>query len=89
MLPNEPWAALATSSLLTKEERLWRSRYDMLESRGYCLRQRYKPDWVPSWLKSKRPAALHEDYAAHWVSDLITAREQFLRFSRTLKQLTL
>ncbi|KAI0350534.1 kinase-like protein [Trametes cingulata] len=36
-------------AVLTNEERYWRDRQEFLESRGYMLRPRYKPDWVPSW----------------------------------------
>ena len=39
----------------------------MLESHGYRLRQRYKPDWKPSWLTTKRTLALHDDFMHHWV----------------------
>ncbi|TCD66664.1 hypothetical protein EIP91_001082 [Steccherinum ochraceum] len=33
-------------------EVLWRERYTYLEAHGYVLRQRYRPDWVPSWLNT-------------------------------------
>ncbi|OCB92239.1 hypothetical protein A7U60_g346 [Sanghuangporus baumii] len=70
---SSPKDNLANASPLTNEELVWRSKYGMLESHGYHLRQRYKPDWTPSWLKSKRPAPLHEDYPAHWNSEAIDA----------------
>ncbi|KAL5513763.1 hypothetical protein ACEPAH_4164 [Sanghuangporus vaninii] len=50
------------ASPLLKREIMWRDRYTMLESHGYRLRQRYKPDWKPSWLGTKRLAFLHEDF---------------------------
>ena len=34
---------------LTMEEQFWAARQPFLESRGYVLRPRYHPDWVPSW----------------------------------------
>ncbi|KAL5530879.1 hypothetical protein ACEPAG_3755 [Sanghuangporus baumii] len=47
---------------LLSREVVWRDRYNMLESHGYRLRQRYRPDWKRSWLTTKRPLYLHEDY---------------------------
>ena len=35
-------------------ERLWRNNYDWLREQGYTLRERYKPDWVPSWKAQNR-----------------------------------
>ena len=29
----------------------WRDRQPMLEQRGYMLRPRYRPGWIPSWHK--------------------------------------
>ncbi|KAI0637717.1 hypothetical protein C8Q77DRAFT_1047583 [Trametes polyzona] len=34
---------------LTDEEIYWKDRQRFLEARGYLLRPRYRPDWVPSW----------------------------------------
>ncbi|KAI0745169.1 hypothetical protein C8Q76DRAFT_638697 [Earliella scabrosa] len=34
---------------LLEDEEFWRDRYDWFKQRGYTLRARYKPDWVPSW----------------------------------------
>lgn len=31
------------------EELYWRDRQHFLESHGYQLRPRYRPDWIPSW----------------------------------------
>lgn len=59
----------------------------MLESHGYRLRQRYKPDWTPSWLNSKSPPPLHEDYAAHWVSHSLLFMNASYSFHRTPKSL--
>ncbi|KIJ60042.1 hypothetical protein HYDPIDRAFT_139776 [Hydnomerulius pinastri MD-312] len=32
----------------------WRDHYNWLKSRGYLLRPRYSPNWVPSWITSKK-----------------------------------
>ncbi|EIN06270.1 hypothetical protein PUNSTDRAFT_39424, partial [Punctularia strigosozonata HHB-11173 SS5] len=31
-------------------EYFWRDHYNWLKSCGYCLRARYHPDWIPSWI---------------------------------------
>ncbi|KAL5513775.1 hypothetical protein ACEPAH_4176 [Sanghuangporus vaninii] len=58
-------APLEHASPLTEREILWRDRYNMLVSHGYRLRQRYKPDWKPSWLTTKRPLPFHDDFKPH------------------------
>ena len=30
-------------------EMFWKDRHGLLQSRGYMLRPRYRPDWIPSW----------------------------------------
>lgn len=52
---------------LLTAERVWRDRYEMLESHGYRLRPRYRPGWKPSWLSTKKPLHHHEDYLTHYV----------------------
>lgn len=42
-------------------EKFWRDRYEWLQQRGYVLRPRYKPDWVPSWTGSKKLPYYCED----------------------------
>lgn len=42
----------AERSELTSTELFWRDNQPYLMSKGYLLRPRYMPDWVPSW-KSK------------------------------------
>lgn len=37
---------------LSEEEVWWRDHQVWLQERGYLLRPRYRPDWVPSWKKS-------------------------------------
>lgn len=36
---------------LTSGEIWWRDHQVWLQERGYMLRPRYRPDWVPSWHK--------------------------------------
>jgi hypothetical protein len=46
---------------LSVDEIWWRRQYEWLKVRGYLLRPRYAPDWVPSWEGSKRHASDCED----------------------------
>ncbi|KAL5492988.1 hypothetical protein ACEPAI_4436 [Sanghuangporus weigelae] len=69
---HEPLAD-ATPSTSEELDLVWQSRYKILEPQGYRPRQRYKPDWTPSWFKSERLAPSHEDYPAHWNSEVIDA----------------
>ncbi|KAG2367123.1 hypothetical protein BDR07DRAFT_1351562 [Suillus spraguei] len=46
---------------LSVHEIWWRRQYEWLKVRGYLLRPRYAPDWVPSWEGSKRHAWDCED----------------------------
>lgn len=39
---------------LDPREVWWRNRYQQLNSRGYRLRSRYSPEWVPSWSTSNK-----------------------------------
>ena len=36
---------------LNEDEVWWRDHQPWLQERGYMLRPRYRPDWVPSWHK--------------------------------------
>lgn len=38
---------------LNDDEIWWRDHQVWLQERGYMLRPRYRPDWVPSWHKDK------------------------------------
>ena len=38
---------------LSEGETFWRDHYRFLKDRGYTLRDRYNPDWVPSWKSGK------------------------------------
>ncbi|KAG6899594.1 hypothetical protein C0993_008826 [Termitomyces sp. T159_Od127] len=50
--------------ILAKHEAFWVDLQPMLLRRGYQLRPRYQPGWIPSWLKLSKPVAnifKHED----------------------------
>lgn len=36
---------------LAPHETIWPKKQPFLASKGYYLRPRYQPDWVPSWVK--------------------------------------
>lgn len=44
-------------------EAWWRDRYDLLLSRGYQLRPRLRPGWVPSWTTNGKEIWSCEDSA--------------------------
>ncbi|KAG5352746.1 hypothetical protein C0989_000685 [Termitomyces sp. Mn162] len=46
-------------SILSSTETFWRDHYDFLKAHGYTLRDRYHPDWVPSWEKNPSKKWLH------------------------------
>ncbi|KAL4073734.1 hypothetical protein J3A83DRAFT_4230974 [Scleroderma citrinum] len=50
-----------TNGQLTKSEVWWSLHFEWLKSRGYLLRPRYAPGWVPSWIGTKRNMFLCED----------------------------
>lgn len=68
---------------LTDEEVYWRDRQRFLESQGYMLRPRYRPDWTPSW-RGKPPDAVldAEDAFALKVSHSLTVRLLLLKLRR-------
>ncbi|KAG2363391.1 hypothetical protein BDR07DRAFT_1356392 [Suillus spraguei] len=39
---------------LSEYEVWWRSHYNFLKEKGYNLRSRYSPDWVPSWTNTNK-----------------------------------
>ncbi|KAG5715483.1 hypothetical protein E4T56_gene12734, partial [Termitomyces sp. T112] len=39
---------------LTSGEVFWRDHYQFLKDRGYALRKRYDPDWIPSWINTSK-----------------------------------
>ncbi|KAG6920132.1 hypothetical protein DXG01_004898 [Tephrocybe rancida] len=42
-------------------EKFWRDHYEFLKDRGYTLRRRYEPDWIPSWADGKKERSRCED----------------------------
>ncbi len=53
---------------LFKDEFFWRDHQPWLADSGYMLRPRYRPDWEPSWLKSKKNPLVCEDGQSPLVS---------------------
>ncbi|KAG1726051.1 uncharacterized protein EDB91DRAFT_1061800 [Suillus paluster] len=51
----------ATRSHLSEYEIWWRDHYNFLEDKGYKLRNRYSPDWVPSWTNTNKTPINCED----------------------------
>lgn len=47
--------------VLDSREIWWKNHFEWLKSRGYLLRPRYAPDWVPSWTNSNKDWFEHED----------------------------
>ncbi|KAG1907625.1 uncharacterized protein F5891DRAFT_996267 [Suillus fuscotomentosus] len=46
---------------LSEFEIWWRDHYDFFKDKGYKLRSRYSPDWVPSWTNTKKDDIECED----------------------------
>ncbi|PCH36056.1 hypothetical protein WOLCODRAFT_140201 [Wolfiporia cocos MD-104 SS10] len=58
---------------LLQEEYFWRDHYEWLAGRGYLLRSRYKPDWIPSWKDSSAPYWRCDDGHGAMVPHLLDA----------------
>ena len=43
------------------EIRCWRNSYEWLRDRGYQLRPRYSPGWIPSWKGTTKDYSNCED----------------------------
>ena len=54
---------------LSENELWWTRHFQWLKDRGYLLRPRYAPDWVPSWLGTKKGMSSCEDSATAVVSN--------------------
>ncbi|KAJ3776846.1 hypothetical protein FB446DRAFT_635306 [Lentinula raphanica] len=51
-------------------ELFWRDHYDWLKSKGYLLRPRFHPDWVPSWIRTSAiPFQCEDSQNAPSISD--------------------
>ena len=48
----------------------WRNNYEWLRDRGYQLRPRYSPDWIPSWMGTTKHHRNFEDGVNLLVSPL-------------------
>jgi len=60
--PEEQTSGLDyTHGGLKTAERFWASQYQWLQSNGYQIRQRFGPDWVPSWQGTSKPYARYPD----------------------------
>ncbi|KAG5349874.1 hypothetical protein E4T56_gene8386 [Termitomyces sp. T112] len=46
---------------LSSGEIFWRDHYNFLKDRGYTLRKRYDPDWIPSWINTSKQRLDCED----------------------------
>ncbi|KAI0363375.1 hypothetical protein BV20DRAFT_958445 [Pilatotrama ljubarskyi] len=58
---------------LDPEERFWRDHQKWLEERGYLLRPRYRPDWVPSWEGTNRDPEECEDGLTSFYTQVMDA----------------
>lgn len=68
---------------LFPNEEFWRGRQKFLEARGYILRTRYHPDWVPSWRTMDIDPHRCDDFYPLFVSPI------FALHARTILRLTL
>ncbi|OSD07005.1 kinase-like protein [Trametes coccinea BRFM310] len=59
---------------LNSNERFWRDHWQWFNDRGYVLRRRYHPDWVPSWKDTNRDPEQFEDGLEWFRSHLMDAK---------------
>ncbi|KAG2068687.1 hypothetical protein BDR04DRAFT_1135922 [Suillus decipiens] len=64
----------APHSHLQKYETRWRDLHDFLKNKGYKLRSRYSPDWVPSWTNTNKVPIKCEDGVKSPHSHLLDAQ---------------
>ena len=62
---------------LLEHEKEWRDRHSFLVSKGYTLRPRLRPGWIPSWTISDIPAADAEDGWLSIVGETLSIFELF------------
>jgi hypothetical protein len=67
---NHSEAAVRGYDTLFRNEEFWRDNYGYLKDRGYLLRPRFHPDWVPSWRTRGGDPSKAEDAAVFPVSRL-------------------
>lgn len=60
----------APNSHLTENEIWWRDHYNFLSEKGYKLRSRYSPNWVPSWTNTNKAPISCEDGVRSPVGDV-------------------
>jgi hypothetical protein len=65
---HEEDSARRETGTLFESEKWWRDHYYEIQSHGYELRTRYRPDWEPSWKKSGKAFFLAEDGQVNLVS---------------------
>ncbi|KAH0830127.1 hypothetical protein J3R83DRAFT_1473 [Lanmaoa asiatica] len=58
---------------LDSREIWWKNQFEWLKTRGYLLRPRYAPDWVPSWNSSDKDWFEYEDSSSLQAGHLIDA----------------
>ena len=46
---------------LISSEKWWRDRYNFLMKHGYQLRPRFRPGWIPTWVRKKKDPLFCED----------------------------
>lgn len=53
----------------------WRDRAEFFERRGYRLRPRYQPGWIPTWRTTNKHRLRCEDsvtqHVCHWKADIV------------------
>ncbi|KAG6818623.1 hypothetical protein H0H93_003389 [Arthromyces matolae] len=61
---------------LRQKEIFWRDHYEYLKEHGYTLRDRYRPGWVPSWIKdpTKKPSKCEDSFPQPQVQILDAVR---------------
>ncbi|EPQ57119.1 hypothetical protein GLOTRDRAFT_127494 [Gloeophyllum trabeum ATCC 11539] len=60
-------------NVLSRNEQYWRDRQKWLQERGYMLRPRFRPEWVPSWKTTNKSPIDCEDSNMLWYSHLMDA----------------
>lgn len=73
--PRRP-KAIQYAEQHTVGEKYWAQLQGWLEEKGYKLRPRFQPNWVPSWPKTEEDFRRHEDGQVHHV-------RKFLSYSRS------